>query len=374
MKNKGLLIGAGVLISMLVGVIALLPLLFGVFATVITPIETASSKCSPTVTTTSDTGENLINVPAEYVEDVKKAGEDSGIPAEILAKQIQQESNWDPNAVSPAGAKSLTQFIPSTWEAIAPGEDPFDPHAAIAAQGRYMKQLKDQVQHLANGDANQIVKLTLAAYNAGPGAVLNYSGIPPYKETQHYVEIITSGAQVNFSATCSQVDGAKAWDGDLGDGEWTNPLPNSTMSSGYGPRAVPGLPDWAQNHVGIDLLTGAGYVPGGPVIAPTDLEITGFFQPDHCLLATAKDGSDLRMSFCHLDTAAVSPGTVVKRGDILGVEGNYGESVQTTFITHLHYELYIPGEPLTAQNYNPYNGQTINPEPILKEKGAWVTQ
>ena len=78
------------------------------------------------------------------------------------------------------------------------------------------------------------------------------------------------------------------------------------------------------------------------------------------------------MSFCHLDTAAVSPGTVVKRGDILGVEGNYGESVQTTFITHLHYELYIPGEPLTAQNYNPYNGQTINPEPILKEKGAWV--
>ncbi|WP_237237310.1 transglycosylase SLT domain-containing protein [Rothia nasimurium] len=374
MKNKGLLIGAGVLISMLVGVIALLPLLFGVFATVITPIEKTSTKCSPSITNTSENKDDLINVPAEYVEDVKKAAEEAGLPVEIIAKQIQQESNWDPNAVSPKGAKGLTQFIPSTWEAIAPGEDPFDPHASIAAQGRYMKQLKDQVQHLANGDANQIVKLTLAAYNAGPGAVLSYGGIPPYSETEHYVEIITSGAQVNFSATCSQVDGAKAWDGDLGTGEWTNPCPGCSFTSGYGQRNLPpGFPDWMRQHVGVDLATpGLGQGQAGvEIITPTDMTVVGMLADDGCVIAKQNEAPGFQFGFCHLNTINVTVGQNLKRGDIIGIEGGTGGGRQFAFATHLHFEIYDPESPVPAY---PYNGHNLNPEPILKEKGAWVTQ
>lgn len=363
-KTGSALLAAGALIA---GVAISGPIMLGQLA----GSHLAETACTSTVTLSDkDKSQGVINVPEEYKEPIKKASEYSGIPEEILAAQIKQESNFDAQAVSPVGAKGPAQFMPDTWAAYGNGGDITNVNDAVAAMGRYMKDLKRMVEKYAEGDATKLIQLTLAAYNAGPGNVEKYSGIPPFTETHHYIQVITAGAQVHYSSTCSPI-GTVAWDGDLGDGEWTSPLPNSTMSSGYGPRNVPGLPSWAQQHVGIDLLTGSGYAPGGPVVAPTDLDITGYFQPDHCVLATAKDGSDLRMAFCHLHEASVEPGQQVKRGDILGVEGNYGESVKSVFITHLHYEIYVPGEPLTAQNYNPYNGQTINPESILKEKGAW---
>ncbi|MFW0120237.1 transglycosylase SLT domain-containing protein [Rothia sp. P5764] len=369
MKNKGLLIGAGVLVAVLISLVAVLPLLVGVFIAAITPVETVSAKCS--VTTENANGDNLINVPAEYVEDIKKAAENSGLPAEILAKQIQQESGWNPNAVSPAGAIGIAQFMRATWDTIAPGEDPLDPHAAIAAQGRYMKQLKDQVQHLANGDANQIVKLALAAYNAGPGAVLNHGGIPPIGETQHYVEVITSGAQVNFSANCSQINGAKAWDGDLGPGEWTNPCPGCVYTSGFGVRNIFPPGDWKNNHVGIDLATPGiqqGQA-GGEIITPTDMTVVGMIDADGCVIAKQVEAPGFQFAFCHLDSIDVSVGQSLKRGDIIGIEGGTAGGAKFTFATHLHFEIYDPESSVPAY---PYNGHNLDPEPILKEKGAWV--
>lgn len=365
-KTGGALLATG---SLIVGIAISGPVMLGQLAGTTFITNTACTSAVTDSAQNEQSSTSAINVPEEYKEPLKKAAEDSGIPEEILAAQIKQESNFNAQAVSPVGAKGPAQFMPATWEAYGNGGDITNVSDAVAAMGRYMKDLKGMVEKYAGEDATKLIQLTLAAYNAGPGNVEKYSGIPPFTETQHYIEVITAGAQVEYSSTCSSV--AVAWDGDLGDGEWTSPLPNSTMSSGYGPRSVPGLPAWAQQHVGIDLLTGSGFSPGGPVVAPTDLDITGYFQPDHCVLATAKDGSDLRMAFCHLHESSVEPGQEVKKGDILGIEGNYGESVATVFITHLHYEIYKPGEPLTGANYNPYNGQTLNPEPILKEKGAW---
>ena len=90
---------------------------------------------------------------------------------------IRAESNFDPNAGSSAGAQGIAQFIPSTAAAYGL-DDPFDPVAAIDAQGHLMSDLLEQFGSPA---------LALAAYNAGPGAVSPCNCIPDYPETQAYV-------------------------------------------------------------------------------------------------------------------------------------------------------------------------------------------
>lgn len=132
-------------------------------------------------------------VPQEYRQAIAAAAEHSGLPEGVLAAQINQESQWDPNAVSPAGAQGLSQFMPDTWDQFGDGADPFDPFSAIEAQGRYLKNLHTQTSSLAESE-NEAIRLTLAAYNAGPGAVLEHQGIPPFQETQQYVQKITTAA------------------------------------------------------------------------------------------------------------------------------------------------------------------------------------
>jgi soluble lytic murein transglycosylase-like protein len=99
----------------------------------------------------------------------------------LLAAQLYAESGFNPFAVSPAGAEGIAQFMPGTAEAMGL-DDPFDPVAAIDAQARLMSDLLEQFDGK--------VALALAAYNAGPGAVRRYGGIPPYPETRAYVSRI----------------------------------------------------------------------------------------------------------------------------------------------------------------------------------------
>lgn len=129
-----------------------------------------------------------IEVPSDYVEPLEEAADVSGLPVEVLAAQIEQESGWDENAESPAGARGLTQFMPDTWAEWGEG-DITDPIAAIDAQGRFMGHLMDHVESYADNDEEHI-EFALAAYNAGPGAVDDHEGVPPFSETEHYVVVI----------------------------------------------------------------------------------------------------------------------------------------------------------------------------------------
>ncbi|MHA7241385.1 transglycosylase SLT domain-containing protein [Arthrobacter sp. TMS1-12-1] len=307
-------------------------------------------------------------VPNGWGPLVEAAAKEAGLPASVVAAQLNQESGWNENATSPVGAQGVAQFMPATWAAYGNGGDPFSAKDAIPAYGRYMAVLKQEVQSIAGDDANLLVQLTLAAYNAGPGAVQQYKGIPPYQETQKYVSAILDSAQSGFSMDCKAPTGGKPWDGDLGDGEWTTPLPGGVFTSGYGKRNVPGLPAWAQNHVGVDLSSpGAGYGNGGPVVAPTDLRVTGFNDKDGCVIAKEDgDDPDFGFAFCHLNTYSVEKGDKLKRGDIIGTEGNKADLGSVP--THLHFEIYTPEAPDVTY---PYEGYNIDPEPILKEKGAW---
>jgi murein DD-endopeptidase MepM/ murein hydrolase activator NlpD len=354
----------------LLGVVAIGVPMAGVagFA-LVADMQATAGACTPSSSTVAD-GEDsedaVINVPNGWGPLVVEAAKTAGLPVSVVAAQLQQESDWNPHAGSSAGAQGIAQFMPDTWAAYGQDGDVTDPEDAIPAYGRYMAALRNEVKPLAGDDADQLVRLTLVAYNAGPGAVQQHKGVPPFAETERYVATILDGGQIEFSPGCEAPTGGKAWDGDLGDGEWTAPLPGGKFTSGYGPRNVPGVPDWAQNHVGLDFATpGAG--AGGPVIAPTDLRITGFNATDGCVIAKVDndDDPDFGFAFCHLNSWGVAKGQKLTRGDVIGVEGNRGQFGMTT---HLHIEIYRPDAPDVVF---PYQGYNIDPEPILREKGAW---
>ncbi len=103
-----------------------------------------------------------------------------GLEPEFVLKVIEAESGGNPQAVSPKGAIGLMQLMPATARALGVS-DPFDPVQNIEGGVRYLRHLIDRF-----GD----LRLALAAYNAGPGNVQRYGGIPPFPETQQYVKKI----------------------------------------------------------------------------------------------------------------------------------------------------------------------------------------
>ena len=129
---------------------------------------------------------NNYSGPTSYQPLVKTAATKFNIPAGILARPIQAESGWQPSAVSPVGAFGLTQVMPGTAQSMgySLAELRCSPVLQIEAGARYLSQQYQQF--------NKSWPLVLAAYNAGPGAVAKYDGIPPYRETQNYVSKILS--------------------------------------------------------------------------------------------------------------------------------------------------------------------------------------
>jgi soluble lytic murein transglycosylase-like protein len=116
-------------------------------------------------------------VPARYRAPLLRSAARWNVSAALLAGQLMAESGFDPYAVSPAGAQGIAQFIPGTAASYGL-RDPFDPEAAIDAQAHLMSDL---LRRFAS------MRLALAAYNAGSGAVAACRCVPPYPETIAYV-------------------------------------------------------------------------------------------------------------------------------------------------------------------------------------------
>jgi soluble lytic murein transglycosylase-like protein len=119
-----------------------------------------------------------LDAGAAYAPLIEQAAARYGLDPSVLHGLIQQESGFDPSARSGAGALGLTQLMPSTAASLGVAE-PLDPAQSIEGGARYLSQLLNQ---FAGNTAD-----ALAAYNAGPGAVQQYGGVPPYPETQQYV-------------------------------------------------------------------------------------------------------------------------------------------------------------------------------------------
>ena len=130
------------------------------------------------------TVETSFRLPPEvaYETLIQEASERYDVNPALVRAVIATESAFDATAISPAGALGLMQLMPALAEELGV-LDPFDPRQNIMAGTRYLSELL----RLHSGN----VRLALASYNAGPGAVSKYDGIPPYRETQRYVKTIT---------------------------------------------------------------------------------------------------------------------------------------------------------------------------------------
>jgi soluble lytic murein transglycosylase-like protein len=113
---------------------------------------------------------------------IQEAAQKTGLSEALITAVIQTESDFDPKCVSSAGAMGLMQLMPENVRELGVS-DPFDPRQNILAGA---KHLKDQFVRFGTTEK------ALAAFNAGPGAVERYGGIPPYRETQNYVKKITA--------------------------------------------------------------------------------------------------------------------------------------------------------------------------------------
>jgi soluble lytic murein transglycosylase-like protein len=144
-----------------------------------TPTATAAAATAPTTAVSS------LPAGTPYAAEITSAAQANGVDPALLAGLVKQVSGFNPNAGSGAGAKGLTQLMPGT--AAGRGVTHIlDPQQNLNGGAKYLKQQLDAF----GGDVTK----ALAAYNAGPGAVQRFGGVPPYSETQNYVRVVQANA------------------------------------------------------------------------------------------------------------------------------------------------------------------------------------
>lgn len=279
-------------------------------------------------------------VPAAYQPLIARAARTcSGVTGPVLAAQLDAESGWNPRAVSPAGAQGLAQFTPATW-AIAGRDgdgdgirDPFNPADAITSQAAYLCQLLTAVtdDRTLIGDR---LDLALAAYNAGLGAVQRYGGVPPYAETQTYLQQIRA-------LIASYADPAASTLGAGPPGSWVRPI-DGPITSGYGAR-------WGRVHEGLDV----GAPIGTPIYAASNGTVlaagpaAGFGK-----WVKLAHPANITTIYGHISAWTVSVGQAVRAGQLIAYSGNEGQSTGP----HLHFETRIADQPIDPVTFYAAHG------------------
>ncbi|TGM42771.1 lytic transglycosylase domain-containing protein [Leptospira biflexa] len=115
--------------------------------------------------------------PDKLLESIESIAEAQGLDPNLVKAMVKAESGFKPKAVSPKGAMGLMQLMPETADSLGV-KDPFDPEENVAGGVKFLKGLLKEFKD---------PEKAIAAYNAGPGAVKRYNGIPPYEETKQYV-------------------------------------------------------------------------------------------------------------------------------------------------------------------------------------------
>lgn len=273
-----------------------------------------------------------ISNEVKYSEYINKAATKYDISPALIAAVIKQESSFDPNTTSSAGASGLMQLMPGTAKEVGV-KDRFNPRENIMGGTKYLKKMIERY------DGN--ISLGLAAYNAGPGNVKNT--IPAIPETMDYVRKVTGYYEDYKSKVQNGKLVAPEWNGKFGRPVSKDIPPGCGMIGCY------------QGHTGQDFPGPLG----SPVMAAANGVVVKVETPSnnsklgknrsYGTYVEIKHDDEWSTRYAHMFPKDIKAkvGDKVKQGDVIGGIGNMGNSSGA----HLHFEILKKGSPVDPMKY-----------------------